>query len=46
MAHPEGFGVTADDVEACLRADFFEHELEAAEAILAQCGPIPESLRV
>jgi len=46
MAHPEGFGVTADDVKARLRADFSEGELEAAEAVLVRCGPIPESLRV
>lgn len=46
MAHQEGFGVKADDVKARLRADFSDHELEAAEAVLARCGPIPESLRV
>ena len=46
MAHPEGFGVKADDVKARLRADFSEDEIEAAQAVLAQCDPIPESLRV
>jgi hypothetical protein len=46
VAHPEGFGVKADDVQARLRADFSEHELEAAEAVLARCGQIRESLRV
>lgn len=46
MAHPEGFGVTADDVRARLRADFSEPEHEAAEATLARCDQIPESLRV
>lgn len=46
MAHPEGFGVTADDVMARLRADFSERELVAAEAVIARCDRLRESLRV
>jgi hypothetical protein len=46
MAHPEGFGVTADDVKARLRADFSQRELGAAVAVIARCDRLPESLRV
>jgi hypothetical protein len=46
MGHREGFGVKAEDVKARLRADFSERELEAAEAVLARCDTMPESVRV